>query len=266
MNDDLAIKWAEKIANASLDKESGKVKSDQLVHVSHDEIEIIDKYITDIAESGKKPDKESKDIWMDLTCNPTSDVDIALFGRMIAKVPKNSVEAAVQVAHPITIHPVVVEDDYFTAVDDLNRHEEDAGAGYLGTIEYGAGVFYLYVCINRELLIENLGGNEELATKAIKALIECVAKIGPKGKQATFGSRVYASYMMVEQGNQQPRSLAAAFIAPMSSENYVLEGIEKLSKEKMRLEDIYGKCSDIVSEFNVPEGTGKLDDILKSIG
>lgn len=266
MNDDLAIKWAEKIANASLDKKSGKVKSDQLVHVSHDEIREIDQFIAGLAGSDKKPDKESKDMWMDLTCSPTSDVDIALFGRMIAKVPKNSVEAAVQVAHPITIHPVVVEDDYFTAVDDLNRYEEDAGAGHLGTIEYGAGVFYLYVCINRELLIENLGGNEELANRAIKALIECVAKIGPKGKQATFGSRAYASYMMVEQGNQQPRSLAAAFIAPMSSENYVLEGIEKLNKEKKRIEDVYGKCSDIVSEFNVPEGTGKLDDILKSIG
>ena len=93
-----------------------------------------------------------------------------------------------------------------------------------------------------------------------------MAKIGPKGKQASFGSRAYASYMMVEQGNQQPRSLAAAFIAPMNEEDYVLEGIDKLRDEKKRIEDVYGKCSDIVAEFNVPKGTGKLDDILKTIG
>lgn len=275
----LAEKWAIEIGNIfakiNRDKEdSGILKSEQLVHVSHDEICAIEKLIAEISKSGKKPDKDSLNACKDLICHPVSDVDIALFGRMITadsskfikSREKYSVEAAAQVAHPITIHPVVVEDDYFTAVDDLNRIEDDAGAGHLGTIEYGAGVFYEYVCIDRDLLIENLDGNEELATKAIKALIECVAKVGPKGKQATFGSRAYVSYMMVEQGNQQPRSLAAAFIAPMRKDDYVLEGIEKLCSEKKNIDDVYGKCSDIVAEFNVPKGTGKLDDILKTIG
>ena len=271
MDDASAIKWAQVIAGVfasvkATKEEPNNLKADQLVHVSHDEIRAIDKYIADISKSGKKPEKDSADTCKDLICHPVSDVDIALFGRMIADTPKNSVEAAAQVAHPITIHPVVVEDDYFTAVDDLNKIEDNAGAGHLGTFEYGAGVFYTYVCINRELLTENLGGDEGLANRAIKALIECVAKVGPKGKQANFGSRVYASYMMVEQGNQQPRSLAAAFIAPMHKDDYVCEGIEKLRDEKKRIEDIYGKCSDIVSEFSVPEGTGKLDEILKTIG
>lgn len=271
MDDALAIPWAQTIAGVfasvkASKEEPNNLKADQLVHVSHDEIRAIDKFIADISKSGKMPEKDSKETCAKLICHPVSDVDIALFGRMIADTPKNSVEAAAQVAHPITIHPVVVEDDYFTAVDDLNKHEDNAGAGHLGTFEYGAGVFYTYVCINRELLIENLGGDEGLANRAIKALIECVAKVGPKGKQANFGSRVYASYMMVEQGNQQPRSLAAAFIAPMRLDNYLTEGIEKLRDEKKRTEDIYGKCADIVSEFSVPEGTGKLDDILKTIG
>ena len=271
MDDAVAIAWAQVIAGVfasvkATKEEPNNLKADQLVHVSHDEIRAIDKYIADISKSGKKPEKDSADSCKDLICRPVSDVDIALFGRMIADTPKYSVEAAAQVAHPITIHPVVVEDDYFTAVDDLNKIEDNAGAGHLGTFEYGAGVFYTYVCINRELLTENLGGDEGLANRAIKALIECVAKVGPKGKQANFGSRVYASYMMVEQGNQQPRSLAAAFIAPMHKDDYVCEGIEKLRDEKKRIEDIYGKCSDIVSEFSVPEGTGKLDEILKTIG
>ena len=276
----MAITWAQIIAGVFASVKPSKedknnLKAEQLVHASHDEIILIDRYIAEISKTREIPKKDAKgtydtlkkDLKKKLICYPYSDVDIALFGRMIASSQENTVEAAAQVAHPITIHPVVVEDDYFTAVDDLNKIEDNAGAGHVGTMEYGAGVFYTYVCINRERLIENLGGDEELANNAIKALVECVAMIGPKGKQASFGSRVYASYMMVEQGNQQPRSLAAAFIDPkMYCDNYVLEGIEKLRDEKRRMDDVYGKCSDIVSEFSVPEGTGKLDDILKTIG
>lgn len=45
-------------------------------------------------------------------------VDIALFGRMVADQADMNVDAAVQVAHAISVHPVETEFDYFTAVDD----------------------------------------------------------------------------------------------------------------------------------------------------
>lgn len=80
----------------------------------------------------------------------TSAFDIAMFGRMLASSPKHNIEAATQVAHAITVHEVAVEDDYFTAVDDLNRGKEDLGAGHIGETEFAAGVFYLYACINRD--------------------------------------------------------------------------------------------------------------------
>ena len=51
-----------------------------------------------------------------------------MFGRTLAAKPVFNMEAAVQVAHAITIHKVAVEDDYFTAVDDLNNGEEDSGS------------------------------------------------------------------------------------------------------------------------------------------
>ncbi|NLC73988.1 MAG: type I-E CRISPR-associated protein Cas7/Cse4/CasC, partial [Clostridiales bacterium] len=264
MDEKTAIKWANLIANVFAKvKTTDGLKSEQLVHVSHDEILTIDVYLAEIAKEGRAP--AEKEPIKPLLCNPVTDVDIALFGRMIADSSKNSVEAAAQVAHPITIHPVVVEDDYFTAVDDLNKSEEIAGAGHLGVSEYGAGVFYTYVCVNRELLIENLGGNAELANKAIGSLIECVAKIGPKGKQSTFASRVYASYLMVEQGNQQPRSLTAAFMSPLKTENFVAEGISRLKTERDNIERAYGKCADVVSEMSVQEGKGSLADVLGSV-
>lgn len=256
--------WAEKIAGVfAAVKGKGDLKTEQLVHVSHDEIAAIDSYLAVIAKEGRSPNKD-EDAGISL-CHPVTDVDIALFGRMIAASGKDSVEAAAQVAHPITIHPVVVEDDYFTAVDDLNKAENVAGSAHIGVSEFGSGIFYTYVCVNRALLIENLGGDAELANKAISALIECVAKVGPKGKQNSYASRVYASYMMVEQGNQQPRALSAAFVAPFHTEDYLSEGISRLRKERDNIEKAYGKCADICVEMDVQNGNGSLAELIASI-
>src|SRR5690606_6643326 len=135
---------------------------------------------------------------------------------MLANHHEQSVEAAVQVAHALTTHRVTVEDDYFTAVDDLKpREEDDAGAGHVGEQEFLAGVFYLYICVDRDLLLANLDGDEALANRALRALTEAAVKVGPKGKQASFASRAYASLAMAERGAQQPRSLSVAYLKPV---------------------------------------------------
>jgi CRISPR system Cascade subunit CasC len=67
--------------------------------------------------------------------------DIAMFGRMLADAPDFNREAAVQVAHAFTTHAAPVEDDYYTAVDDLKKASEDAGAGFIGNAAFGCGVF-----------------------------------------------------------------------------------------------------------------------------
>ena len=54
-------------------------------------------------------------------------------------------EAAAQVAHAITVNKVAVEDDFFTAVDDLNNGEEGMGAAHMGETEFGSGLFYMYI-------------------------------------------------------------------------------------------------------------------------
>src|SRR5690606_38759447 len=134
------------------------------------------------------------------------------FGRMLADDPAFNREAAVQVAHAINTHRAVVEDDYYTAVDDLKTAAEDAGAGFVGEAGFGAGLFYLYLCIDRDLLARNLGGDGELAQAGVAALVEAAARVAPKGKQASFASRAHASYALIERGAAAPRTLAAAFL------------------------------------------------------
>lgn len=184
-------------------------------------------------------------------------VDIALFGRMLASYPEYNVEAACQVAHAISVHPTVIEDDYFTAVDDLNDGSEDAGAAHIGETGFAAGLFYSYVCLNRALLEENLvRGEKELAKRAVRALTEAAVKVPPEGKQNSFGSRAYASYILAEKGDQQPRSLSVAFLKPITSADYGIDAIEALTNHLNNMDAVYGPCADSRFFVNALNGTG----------
>lgn len=165
--------------------------------------------------------------------------DIAMFGRMIAEHPGSNVEAAVQVANAITVNSLEVEDDYFSAVDDLNTSEE-TGSGHLGETGFGAGVFYAYLCIDRDLLAENLGGDAALAQKAIAALVECAATVSPRGKQASFASRSRALYGLAEKGDRQPRALSMAFLKPVGGHDLGHDAIAALEASRDGLDAVYG--------------------------
>jgi len=195
----------------------------------------------------------------------TSAFDIAMFGRMLASSPVHNIEAAVQVAHAITVHEVAVEDDYFTAVDDLNRGKEDMGAGHIGETEFAAGVFYLYACINRDLLVENLGGDKALADKALVTLVEAAAKIAPSGKQNSFASRARTSYMLAEKGSDQPRSLSVAFLKSVKGEDILSSAIIELEKRRDNFDKVYGPCYDDFMKLNAETGEGSLNEILSFV-
>ena len=260
--------WAKQIAEvfgklkkANTSNPLEELEIEQLAHFSPDEKEAILKLVEKLAAQNAGPGKED----LDLLMKKHSAVDIAMFGRMLASSPAFNMEAAVQVAHAITVHEVAVEDDYFTAVDDLNRGEEDMGAAHIGETEFGAGVFYIYLCINRDLLIENLGGNKTLANKALAALVEAAAKIAPTGKQNSFASRARTSYMLVEKGNDQPRSLAVAFLKPVKGEDILAIAVKELEKRRENFDKVYGPCAEGFRTINAETGDGKLTDIIKYV-
>lgn len=246
-DDKVAARSAEKIAGVfgklrKVEKgEKHEYEIEQLVHVGPEELTKLEALADTLGAENREPnDDEIKQL---LAHRPTA-VDVALFGRMLAAAPSYNVEAACQVAHAITVHAAEVEDDYFTAVDDLNNGDEDRGAAHIGEAGFAAGLFYLYLCIDRDLLIENLQGNAELADRAIGALVESAVKISPKGKQNSFGSRAHASYVLAEKGDQQPRSLSAAFLQPVNSDAQAVQAIEKLEAQAQAFDDAYGAGAD----------------------
>lgn len=193
-----------------------------------------------------------------------SAADVAMFGRMLADTPRFNREAAVQVAHAITTHRAIAEDDYYTAVDDLKSRDEpdDAGAGFVGVQEYGAGVFYLYVCVDRGLLLSNLDGTEGVRDASLAALAEAAATVSPRGKQSSFASRSCAIYALAEKGAEQPRSLAAAFLKPVVGEDQGVASVKALEGFRDRLDAAYGARADDRYTMDVDAGKGTLQDLV----
>lgn len=240
------------------------LQNETLIHIGPGEQKNIDDAVQKIIADGFSDEKGEIE---ELYTNQHSAADIAMFGRMIAAKPKYNTDASIQVAHAITTHKTSIEDDFFTAVDDLNRGEEDLGAAHMGEIEFSSGVFYQYVCIDRDLLKRNLDGDEDLTQKTLAALMEAIATVSPSGKQNTFASRVRAEYILAEVGCQQPRTLANAFVKSVSygNEGLVVNSVAALEAQKQRFDKCYGDCSDEQFLMNVPKEVGSLKEAIEFV-
>lgn len=233
-----------------------ELEIEQLAHFSPEERATVMALATTLAQRRSGPQEAE----LKLLRKDHKAVDIALFGRMLADEPSFNTEAAAQVAHAIAVHKCAVEDDFYTAVDDLNTHEEDAGAGHMGATEYGAAVYYLYLCIDRRQLLDTLGGDRALADRAVQTLLECAATVAPGGKQNSFASRARASYILAEKGDGQPRQLSAAFLKPVWGADLLEKSIEELSKTVERFDQVYDDCpcAALRMDMNALTGEGSL--------
>jgi CRISPR system Cascade subunit CasC len=186
-----------------------------------------------LAEAALNDEKDKKRIEEFLNHNP--EVDIALFGRMVADNPVLNEDASAQVAHAISTHAVQTEFDYFTALDDLHP-EDNAGAGMLGTIEYNSATLYRYANVALHELAGQLG-DAQAAAGATKLLIEAFANAMPTGKVNTFANQTLPEALLIVLREDRPVSLVSAFEAPIrSQEGYVQASIKRLAEECAKVE------------------------------
>lgn len=162
----------------------------------------------------------------------------ALFGRMVTADVEANIDAAVHVAHAFTVHAEESESDYFTVVDDLRRIEDDQGADHIGETELTCGLFYGYTVVDRGMLLENLAGDLDMAGEVCERLIHLIATVSPGAKLGSTAPYTYASWMMVEAGDRQPRSLGEAFRTPCGAST---DAAERAAADHLcKLDDTYG--------------------------
>lgn len=187
----------------------------------------------------------------------------ALFGRMVTSDPAANIDAPVHVAHAFTVHAEEAESDYFIAADDLAR-DEDTGADTIQETELTSGLFYGYVVVDIPGLLKNLGGDAPLAGEVLHNLLYLIAEVSPGAKLGSTAPYSRASFLLVEAGDRQPRSLAEAFRIPCKAETG--QAVAALSAHLAALDAAYatGEARQVMSLANteVPGAArGSLADL-----
>ena len=107
---------------------AGVLSDDTLMFVSEHEVGKLAEAAKarDFNVDGKAFEKELKKLSKNVFDKSLDALDIALFGRMVAKAPVMNIEAASSFSHAISTHKVISDLDYFTAVDDYSDEEDDS--------------------------------------------------------------------------------------------------------------------------------------------
>jgi CRISPR system Cascade subunit CasC len=139
-------------------------------------------------------------------------IDMALFGRMLARHPRLEVHAAAQVAHAIGTHALTTEVDYFTAADDLGQPGD--GAAMVGERGFASTCLYRYCAVDVDQLRSNLGGDEELARAALAGFARAFILAFPGGAESSMATPTRPSLVLAVV-RAMPLTLVNAFVRPV---------------------------------------------------
>ena len=200
-----------------------------------------------VHETGKLEPKKGELAKQIKAAQPKDIADIAIFGRMVASDHTLMVEGAGLFSHAISTHKAASEIDFFSAVDDM-KHEDDEGAGHIGTLEFNSACYYRYVGLNLDLLGDEKHlahfSDEERAAVVRTFLNAAIMAVPAARKNSMFGFNPPA-YVLGVRREGQPLSLANAFEEPVrGSGGYVAESKQKLMAHWEFLKKTYNLSGD----------------------
>lgn len=246
------------------DKEAagGDLETGQITVLGEPELGFIRDQVRQVCQSEPTPKKAAKSVKDHLGREGKANLKemrlgaglgAAMFGRMVTSDVLARVDAAVHVAHAFTVHGEQSEPDYFSAVDDLKQTEGgELGSGHINSTELTSGLYYSYVVVDLGVLVSNLGGGEELesadrtlAADALGRLIPLIATVSPGAKLGSTAPYAFAHLVAVELGSTQPRTLANAFLEPVSARGGLLTNTyEALAAHLEALDGMYGRTTE----------------------
>ncbi|MEU0250869.1 type I-E CRISPR-associated protein Cas7/Cse4/CasC [Streptomyces sp. NPDC006235] len=202
---------------------------------------LVTDHVADLAALDEKALTEAvKELPVAQTFKTGHPVGVALFGRMVADIPKLNVDAAVQVAHALSTHETQLEFDYFTAVDDQNEKGE-TGAGMIGTIGFNSATLYRYATVGFAQLTDNLGGDTQAALDALDRFVDSFVLSAPTGYQNSFAHRTRPSLVAVVVRTDQPVNLVSAFEEPVAAEAGIqANSARRLAEEHITATQVWG--------------------------
>lgn len=169
-------------------------------------------------------------------------LEVALFGRMLADRGDAEVEGAFYVSHAISVLRDPVEEDYFTAVDDVPAEDGSLEAGMIEAQGFGSGLLYRYGLLDLGALERMVG--KERALMGLEALLKAFPLALPQGKARAFAHFGEPEAILLRLGKGFPRNLARAYLRPVEGKDPLRLALERLLRYWEEFDRVYG----------VPEG------------
>jgi len=194
--------------------------------------------------------------------NPAVDsLDIALFGRMVAKAADMNVEAAASFAHAISTHKVSNEVEFFTALDDLPT---ESGSAHMGSLEFNSATYYRYVSLDLGQLAQAMG--EDDLKKAVAAFTHALYVAVPSARQATQSGASPWEFARVQVRKGQRLQVPFETAVKAKEGGYLQPSIETLKgyldkKEKLS-GSLFGK---LASYDGGDEENFSIDDLVAAL-
>lgn len=234
---------ADDVADACGAKMAEVLADDTLLFISDTEASAFAAYAQEQSfDANKLKDKDLAKV-AKKAINPAVDaLDIALFGRMVAKAADMNVEAAASFAHAISTHKVSNEVEFFTALDDL---QEEPGSAHMGSLEFNSATYYRYVSLDLGQLAQTLAADD--LKQAIGAFAKALFVAVPSARQTTQSGASPWEFarVLVRKGQR----LQVPFEQPVKArgEGYLAPSIETLKcyldkKEKLA-GSLFGKVA-----------------------
>ncbi len=167
-----------------------------------------------------------------------SALDIALFGRMVARAPTMNVEAAASFSHAISTHRSNSEVEFFTALDDLS---EEPGSAHMGNLEFNSATYYRYISLNLGQLAATLGA--EAVPDAVVAFSRALFVAIPEARQHTQSGASPWDFarIMVRHGQRVQCPFDRAVRPDKQNGGYSQPSIEALKEWLANTETAFGK-------------------------
>lgn len=179
---------SEAAAQACGQKIADALADDTLLFFSESEADAMAEYArSQDFDDSKLKDKELAKAAKKAVTPALNALDIALFGRMVAKAAEMNIEAAASFSHAISTHKVSNEVEFFTALDDL---QEEPGSAHMGSLEFNSATYYRYISLDLGQLAQTLGTDDlalscaDLQT-AVAAFTKALFVAVPEARQTT---------------------------------------------------------------------------------
>lgn len=243
-------------------KIASQLTDDTLLFVSDTEAAAFAAYAAEKGfDDNKIKDKELAKI-AKKALNPAKDaLDIALFGRMVAKAAEMNVEAAASFSHAISTHRVSNEVEFFTALDD---RQDEPGSAHMGSLEFNSATYYRYISLDLGQLAQTMG--EEDIKRAVEAFTKALYIAVPSARQTTQSGASPWEFarVMVRKGQR----LQVPFESPVKARDggYLQPSVDALKAYLDKKEKLTGSLFGKLASYDWGEDENfSIDALVESL-